>query len=445
MRRRRAGRCRPRRWSRRRAARKQRDALPFSRQRVEHRGGHLVVVRLEHAAQGVAQAAEPGQVALGQLAREVAVPDAVKTWVSQLRSTSRSGGSSSRSMAVDEQQGQLDVGGRRRGVGEPVAREPPFPPSTPSDHDSASVACTVYATDALRVSLKAHLTTDAWRCVVRRRIGAGGSGRGADGGTDGGRGPHGGSARGTAAGTARASGRRQSWSRTSRSRCRARTRCRPTSSGPRATLKKNSAPGVLLLHWLGEINNDRSEYLPEAITLAGEGVVSVLPLGYFPWVPNPDGTTGDVTLVENQVAALRRALDRLAGGPGRRRVADRSGRPRLRRDVRRDPRRQSDDRVLGDGAPGARRPDGQLVRPVLAAARGRTSARPTSPSSTGSTPSTTPLASATRCSSSGPATTSSSARTSVTPTPPRARDAQVTLYEPGPRVPDAPASTASPS
>ena len=80
---------------------------------------------------------------------------------------------------------------------------------------------------------------------------------------------------------------------------------------PAGQLKKGSAPGVLWLHWLGEINNDRSEYLPEAISRAGRGVVSVLPLGYFPWVPNPDGTTGDVTLVENQVAAFRRALDRL--------------------------------------------------------------------------------------------------------------------------------------
>jgi dienelactone hydrolase len=82
---------------------------------------------------------------------------------------------------------------------------------------------------------------------------------------------------------------------------------------PAGQLKKSSAPGVLWLHWLGEINNDRSEYLPEAISLAGEGVVSVLPLGYFPWVPNPDGTTGDVTLVQNQVASFRAALDRLDG------------------------------------------------------------------------------------------------------------------------------------
>ena len=75
--------------------------------------------------------------------------------------------------------------------------------------------------------------------------------------------------------------------------------------------KKHSRAGVLWLHWLGEINGDRNEYLSEAVTLAGEGVVSVLPQGYFPWVPNPDGTTGDVTLVENQVAAMRAALDRL--------------------------------------------------------------------------------------------------------------------------------------
>ncbi len=76
--------------------------------------------------------------------------------------------------------------------------------------------------------------------------------------------------------------------------------------------KKHSAAGVLFLHWLGEINNDRGEYLSEAITLAGQGVVSLLPQGYFPWVPNPDGTAGDVTLVNNQVAAMRKALDRLA-------------------------------------------------------------------------------------------------------------------------------------
>ena len=81
---------------------------------------------------------------------------------------------------------------------------------------------------------------------------------------------------------------------------------------PAGQVTKDSAAGVLFLHWLGEINNDRGEYLPEAITLAGQGVVSVLPQGYFPWVPDPDGTPNDVTLVENQVAAIGKALDRLA-------------------------------------------------------------------------------------------------------------------------------------
>lgn len=80
---------------------------------------------------------------------------------------------------------------------------------------------------------------------------------------------------------------------------------------PAGHLKKHSSAGVLFLHWLGEINNDRGEYLTEAITLADQGVVSVLPQGYFPWVPNPDGTANDVKLVKNQVRAFRAALNRL--------------------------------------------------------------------------------------------------------------------------------------
>ena len=70
-------------------------------------------------------------------------------------------------------------------------------------------------------------------------------------------------------------------------RSRARTRSRPGWCSPAGSLKKHSQAGVLWLHWLGEINGDRSEYLSEAVTLAGKGVVSVLPQGYFPWVPEP--------------------------------------------------------------------------------------------------------------------------------------------------------------
>ena len=46
--------------------------------------------------------------------------------------------------------------------------------------------------------------------------------------------------------------------------------------------------------------------------------VSILPQGYFPWVPDPDGTHSDVTLVRNQVKAHRGGA-RPAGRAARRR------------------------------------------------------------------------------------------------------------------------------
>lgn len=92
---------------------------------------------------------------------------------------------------------------------------------------------------------------------------------------------------------------------------------------PGGHLRRHSAAGVLFLHWLGDIHSDRSEFLAEATELAGRGVVSMLPQGYFPWVPDPDGTTADVALVRDQVTAFRAALDRLVAmaGVDRSRVA----------------------------------------------------------------------------------------------------------------------------
>jgi dienelactone hydrolase len=92
---------------------------------------------------------------------------------------------------------------------------------------------------------------------------------------------------------------------------------------PAGRLPRNSTAGILFLHWLGQIHNDRSEYLGEAMSLAARGVVSVLPQGYFPWVPDPDGTAADVERVTDQVAAMRRALDRLVAvrGVDRSRIA----------------------------------------------------------------------------------------------------------------------------
>jgi dienelactone hydrolase len=80
---------------------------------------------------------------------------------------------------------------------------------------------------------------------------------------------------------------------------------------PAGALAPRSEAGILWLHWLGQIHSDRTEFLAEAIQLAGHGVVSILPEGTFPWQANPVGTSADVTTVENQLAAFRACLDRL--------------------------------------------------------------------------------------------------------------------------------------
>lgn len=75
-------------------------------------------------------------------------------------------------------------------------------------------------------------------------------------------------------------------------------------------------PAVLWLHWLGHRHNDRGEFLALAVELASRGVVSLLPAGHFPWVPDPDGTADDVRRIRDQVAAHTVALDHLASQPG---------------------------------------------------------------------------------------------------------------------------------
>ena len=84
---------------------------------------------------------------------------------------------------------------------------------------------------------------------------------------------------------------------------------------PAGRLAPGSEAGILFLHWLGQIHNNRTEYLGEAVTLAGRGVVSVLPEGTFPWTASPVGTKADVRSVRHQVAAFHAALDRLASMP----------------------------------------------------------------------------------------------------------------------------------
>lgn len=77
-------------------------------------------------------------------------------------------------------------------------------------------------------------------------------------------------------------------------------------------LPKGGGPfaGVLFAHWLAdEKGSDRTEFLEEAIGLAGRGVVSLLPQGEFPWKDAPTGLEHDRKAVVDQTIALRRGLD----------------------------------------------------------------------------------------------------------------------------------------
>jgi pimeloyl-ACP methyl ester carboxylesterase len=73
-------------------------------------------------------------------------------------------------------------------------------------------------------------------------------------------------------------------------------------------------PAALFLHWLAEADNsNRSEFLPEAVSLASGAhpVVSLLPQLTFPFDYGPVGDVRDRDSVIKQVIQLRRGLDLL--------------------------------------------------------------------------------------------------------------------------------------
>jgi dienelactone hydrolase len=83
----------------------------------------------------------------------------------------------------------------------------------------------------------------------------------------------------------------------------------PPGSGPFA--------GILFMHGLGQGWGNRQEFLDEAVSLAQQGVVSVLPGGMFPWMVTTAGTgPEDQTNIIDQVIELRRAVDLLLAQPG---------------------------------------------------------------------------------------------------------------------------------
>ena len=70
---------------------------------------------------------------------------------------------------------------------------------------------------------------------------------------------------------------------------------------------------VLWAHWLGEgPTANRTEFLPDALELAEDGVVSLLPQGMFPWEePVSEDAQADLELIVDQIVQLRRGLDLL--------------------------------------------------------------------------------------------------------------------------------------
>jgi predicted esterase len=71
--------------------------------------------------------------------------------------------------------------------------------------------------------------------------------------------------------------------------------------------------GMIFFHWYepGAATNNRSEFLEEAITLADQGVVSLLIQGFLPWSrsPNTVDFEKDRNMVVEQVLDLRRGID----------------------------------------------------------------------------------------------------------------------------------------
>ena len=81
------------------------------------------------------------------------------------------------------------------------------------------------------------------------------------------------------------------------------------ATGPRAA-------GILFLHWLGEEDSSREEFLDEAVALAAHGIESVLLQQTFPWSARPKGVDEDRVAIGVQVRTTERALTLLANDVG---------------------------------------------------------------------------------------------------------------------------------
>ena len=82
--------------------------------------------------------------------------------------------------------------------------------------------------------------------------------------------------------------------------------------------RPHSLAGVLYLHWFEPpaSNQNRTEFLGEAVALAARGAVAVLPQLTFPWAADPVGDVRDRQAVEAQLAAVTAAYRALLRQPG---------------------------------------------------------------------------------------------------------------------------------
>jgi pimeloyl-ACP methyl ester carboxylesterase len=76
-------------------------------------------------------------------------------------------------------------------------------------------------------------------------------------------------------------------------------------------------PALLAWHWFDTQadDSDRTQFLDEAVELAGLGVTTLLPQGRFPWASAPSGAAGDVAAIEAEVARIHAGLDVLRATP----------------------------------------------------------------------------------------------------------------------------------
>src|SRR4029079_5519345 len=82
----------------------------------------------------------------------------------------------------------------------------------------------------------------------------------------------------------------------------------PSSTGSPADPSVRRA-GVMFWHWFDPKapDGDRTQFVEEAVQLAGDGVVSLLPQGRFPWASDPSGAAHDGPAIEAEVHASARA------------------------------------------------------------------------------------------------------------------------------------------